>query len=81
MIELSAGKANTKYRIYISKTPLTKKILYKNILPGAPVILDDYCFSKDYLTQKKCWDKFAKEKKFKILSLPTGQGVFFKKEN
>ena len=57
------------------------KILYKNILPGAPVILDDYCFSKDYLTQKKCWDKFAKEKKFKILSLPTGQGVFFKKEN
>ena len=31
MIELSAGKANTKYRIYISKTALTKKVLNQNI--------------------------------------------------
>ena len=57
------------------------KKLYKNILPGAPVILDDYCFSKSYIMQKNCWDKFAKEKKFKILSLPTGQGIFFKNKD
>ena len=31
MIELSAGKANTKYKIHISKTALTKKVLSRNI--------------------------------------------------
>ena len=31
MIELSAGKANTKYKIYISKNALTKKVLNQNI--------------------------------------------------
>ena len=31
MIELSAGKANTKYKIYISNTTLTKKVLSRNI--------------------------------------------------
>ena len=54
------------------------EFLYDNILKGAPVILDDYCYSETYRPQKNAWDKFAKEKGFKILSLPTGQGLFLK---
>ena len=42
------------------------------------MILDDYCFSETYRPQKNAWDKFADEKGFKILSLPTGQGLFIK---
>ena len=54
------------------------KILYDKILKGAPVILDDYCYSETYRPQKDAWDKFANEKGFQILSLPTGQGLFLK---
>ena len=54
------------------------KILYDKLLKGAPVILDDYCYSELYRSQKDGWDNFAKSKGFKILSLPTGQGLFFK---
>ena len=54
------------------------KILYEKLLKGAPVVLDDYCYSEQYRSQKDGWDHFAKSKGFKILSLPTGQGLFFK---
>lgn len=54
------------------------KILYDKILKGAPVILDDYSYSEIFRPQKDAWDKFANEKGFKILSLPTGQGLFLK---
>ncbi len=54
------------------------KKLYESLLIGAPVILDDYCYSELYREQKNSWDKFIKEKNMTILSLPTGQGVFFK---
>lgn len=54
------------------------KILYNKILKGAPVILDDYCFSETFRPQKDAWDKFANEMGFEILSLPTGQGLFLK---
>ena len=54
------------------------KILYDKLLAGAPIVLDDYCYSESYRTQKNAWDDFIKEKKSKILSLPTGQGIFFK---
>ena len=56
----------------------TIKILYEKLLVGAPVILDDYCNSELYRDQKNSWDKFIEEKGMKILSLPTGQGLFFK---
>jgi O-methyltransferase len=54
------------------------KILYEKLLVGAPVILDDYCYSELYRDQKNSWDKFIRKKGTKILSLPTGQGLFFK---
>ena len=54
------------------------KILYEKLSKGAPVILDDYCYSEHYRSQKDGWDKLANTMGFKILSLPTGQGLFFK---
>ena len=54
------------------------KILYDKILKGAPVLLDDYAYSETFRPQKDAWDKFANERGFEILSLPTGQGLFFK---
>tara|TARA_B100000579_G_scaffold424068_1_gene428015 strand:+ start:29 stop:799 length:771 start_codon:yes stop_codon:yes gene_type:complete len=55
--------------------------IYNKINIGGIVILDDYAYSKDFLTQKKSWDKFSNSKNFKILSLPTGQGFFIKTKN
>ena len=54
------------------------KILYDKLLVGSPIVLDDYCYSEIYREQKSSWDDFAKKKNISILSLPTGQGVFFK---
>lgn len=54
------------------------KLLYDKLLPGAVVVLDDYCYAEAYRPQKDAWDDFIKTKNTKILSLPTGQGVFFK---
>ena len=54
------------------------KILYDKISKGAPVILDDYSYSETFRPQKNAWDEFANEMGFKILSLPTGQGLFLK---
>ena len=54
------------------------KILYDKLIIGAPIILDDYCYSELYREQKNSWDNFVKMKDMSILSLPTGQGIFFK---
>lgn len=50
---------------------------YYKLVPGAPVILDDYAFA-GYYKQKEAWDVFAAKKGIKILCLPTGQGLFIK---
>lgn len=51
---------------------------WDKLVPGAVVILDDYCYSDKYVNQRKEWDKFALEKEFKILCLPSGQGLIIK---
>ena len=54
MIELSAGKANTKYRIYISKTALTKKVLNQNINKDKKIlIITDSGIPKKYIKELK----------------------------
>ena len=54
MIELSAGKANTKYKIYISKTALTKKILSQNIDKDKKIlIITDSGIPKKYIKELK----------------------------
>ena len=54
------------------------RLLYDRLSYGAVVILDDYCYSEVFRNLKNKWDKFIKTKNNSILSLPTGQGVFFK---
>jgi hypothetical protein len=54
------------------------RFYWDRLVPGAVVILDDYCYSDKYINQRLEWDKFAKEKGFQILSLPTGQGLIIK---
>ncbi len=51
---------------------------WDKIVPGGVVILDDYGFP-DHIAQKKAFDEFASRKNISILSLPTGQGIIFKK--
>ena len=54
MIELSAGKANTKYRIFISKTALTKKVLNQNIDKDKKIlIITDSGIPKKYIKELK----------------------------
>jgi O-methyltransferase len=51
---------------------------YDKVVPGGVIILDDYGFPQ-HINQKKAFDLFAQRKGIQILSLPTGQGIIFKK--
>jgi hypothetical protein len=50
---------------------------WDKLVPGAPVILDDYGWL-DYGKQKEAMDAFAARKGVKIANLPTGQGLLLK---
>jgi O-methyltransferase len=50
---------------------------WDKLVPGAPVILDDYGW-KTYEAQKEAMDEFAARKGVKILTSPTGQGLLLK---
>jgi len=50
---------------------------WDKMVSGAIAILDDYAYV-GFLDQKKAFDKFANEHGIKILSLPTGQGLYIK---
>lgn len=51
---------------------------WDKIVIGGVLILDDYGFPP-HINQKIAFDKLAVEYNFSILSLPTGQGIIFKK--
>lgn len=50
---------------------------WDKLVPGAPVILDDYGWL-NFGEQKEAMDAFAARKGVKIANLPTGQGLLFK---
>ena len=54
------------------------KFFRNKIVSYGIVLLDDYAFGEEFAEQKKCWDKFAKDKNLEILTLPTGQGLIIK---
>ena len=54
------------------------KLIYEKLMRGCVVVLDDYCYDELFRSQKNAWDNFIKTKNNTILSLPTGQGIFFK---
>lgn len=50
---------------------------WDRLVPGAPVLLDDYGWLA-YKTQKEAMDDFAARRGVEILNLPTGQGLLIK---
>lgn len=50
---------------------------WDKLVPGAPVILDDYGFAA-HAPQKRAMDEFAAGVGREILTLPTGQGLLLK---
>lgn len=52
--------------------------LWTKLVPGGVVVLDDYAYGPEFMSQKKAWDRFAELNNFEILSLPTGQGLIIK---
>ena len=51
--------------------------LWPRLVPGAPMLLDDYGWAA-HVNQKKAWDAWAQKNGVMILSLPTGQGLIAK---
>lgn len=54
--------------------------LWTKLVVGGVVVLDDYAYGPEFMTQKKAWDRFAELNNFEILTLPTGQGLIIKQE-
>lgn len=53
------------------------RYLWGRLVPGAPVLLDDYGF-KGHEEQRARMDEFASSKNITVGSLPTGQGLLVK---
>ena len=54
------------------------EFLWDKLVLGGIIVLDDYAYGEEFREQKNAWDKFAAKKQFKILTLPTGQGLIIK---
>jgi O-methyltransferase len=51
---------------------------WDKLVPGAVLILDDYCGGGPHHRQKQAFDRFAQERGVPVLSLPTSQGLIVK---
>jgi hypothetical protein len=54
------------------------RFFWPKLVAGAMVVLDDYAYSEYYRRQKDAFDALGKELGFRVLSLPTGQGLIIK---
>jgi len=52
--------------------------LWDRLVFGGVVVLDDYAYGPEFLSQKNAWDRFSASKGFDVLTLPTGQGLIIK---
>ena len=53
------------------------EFFWDKLVPGAPVVLDDYGWTNN-IEQKRAMDAFAAKKGVMILTMPTGQGLLIK---
>lgn len=53
--------------------------LFDRVVPGGIVVLDDYEWSGIYRNQKLTEDVWFDERSYKVMPLPTGQGLVFKR--
>ena len=54
------------------------EVLWERMVPGAILILDDYGWSGYYAEQKFKEDPFFEERGYRVVELPTGQGMVIK---
>ena len=55
------------------------KVLFDKIVPGGILILDDYEWAGIYRTQKIAEDTWFDERQYRVMPLPTGQGLLIKR--
>jgi hypothetical protein len=53
--------------------------LWERIVPGGMVVLDDYEWAGIYRNQKREEDRWFQERGYRIMPLPTGQGLIIKR--
>ena len=53
--------------------------LFDRIVPGGILILDDYEWSGIYRSQKLAEDVWFEARKYRVMPLPTGQGLVIKR--
>jgi hypothetical protein len=53
--------------------------LFGKVVPGGLIILDDYEWSGPYRPQKIAEDEWFEARKYRVMPLPTGQGLVFKR--
>ena len=53
--------------------------LFDKVVPGGMVILDDYEWSGVYRPQKIAEDQWFQDRNYRVMPLPTGQGLVFKR--
>ena len=53
--------------------------LFDRVVPGGIIILDDYEWSGIYRPQKLAEDGWFEQRNYKVMPLPTGQGLVFKR--
>jgi O-methyltransferase len=54
------------------------EVLFERVSPGGIIVFDDYGWSA-YRAQQIAEDKFVQDRGYRILELPTGQGLLFKR--
>jgi len=55
------------------------ELLFDQIVPGGMIILDDYEWAGGHRQQKKALDPWLDQKGYRVLPLPTGQGLLIKR--
>ncbi|WP_424858723.1 TylF/MycF/NovP-related O-methyltransferase [Tepidimonas sp. HKU77] len=53
--------------------------LFDRVVPGGMIILDDYEWSGVYRAQKLAEDQWFQSRNYRVMPLPTGQGLVFKR--
>ena len=54
------------------------EVLFDCIVPGGMIVFDDYGW-QSYRAQKQAEDEFMRQRDYKIMELPTGQGLLVKR--
>lgn len=55
------------------------EVLFDRVVPGGIIVLDDYEWAGVYRSQKKAEDPWFEARGYRVLPLPTGQGLIIKR--